>query len=142
MFVILQICYIANICVFIIWYKIGITLFLLVLNDIWDITMLFAHSIFVIKYYAISLAISEVLQNKQDKYISLKVWSVSIAQTIFIIISVAYYKPIIIDSKHIIINFFSVLPAYFIVAVLTIAFIKLRNTGGMEHSLSMFQIIL
>ena len=104
--------------------------------------MLVAHSIFVIKYYVISLAISEVLQSKEDKYISLKVWSVSIAQTIFIIISAAYYKPIIIDSKHIIINFFSVLPAYFIVAVLTIAFIKLRNTGGMEHSLSMFQIIL
>ena len=48
--------------------------------------MLVAHSIFVIKYYVISLAISEIMQNKEDKYISLKVWSVSIAQTIFIII--------------------------------------------------------
>ena len=141
MFVILQICYIANICEFIILYKFGITISYWVLNNIWDITMLIAHSIFVIKYYVISLAISEVLQNKEDKYISLKVWSVSISQTIFILLLFIPY-PEKNNAQLYFEDFIHALPAYFIVVILTIAFFKLRNAGGIEYSLSKFQIVL
>ena len=100
-----------------------------------------SRSIFVIKYYAISLAISEVLQNKQDKYISLKVWSVSIAQTIFILLLFIPHSEknnawLYFD------DFLGALPAYFILLILTIAFFKLRNAGGIEYSLSKFQIVL
>ena len=141
MFVILQICYIANICTFIIAYKIGFTNLFLVFSAIWEITMLVAHSIFVIKYYVISLAISEVMQNKEDKYISLKVWSVSISQTIFILLLFIPY-PEKNNAQLYFEDFIHALPAYFIVVILTIAFFKLRNAGGIEYSLSKFQIVL
>ena len=141
MFVILQIYYIANICATIIAYKIGFTISYWVFDYIWAISMLIAHSIFVIKYYVISLAISEILTNKEDKYISLKVWSVIIAQTIFIIQVIIPY-PEKNNTQLYFTDFLDALPAYFILLILTIAFLKLRKAGGIEYSLSKFQIVL
>ena len=81
MFVILQISYIALITEWIITYNYGYpneNLMIYVCAFIWELTMLIAHSIFVIKYYIISLKIAELLNNKEDKYITKKDWTVII----------------------------------------------------------------
>ena len=81
------------------------------------------------------------MQNKEDKYIAVKVYSVSIVQAIFIVLTFIYVPTTNKGLKYFE-EFYRALPAYFIVVILAIAFIKLRSSGGIEYSLSMFQVIL
>ena len=118
-------------------YKNGKSLFYWGFADLAELTVLSAHSIFVIKYYIISLSISEQMQNKEDKYIAVKVYSVSIVQAIFIVLTFIYVPTTNKGLKYFE-EFYCALPAYFIVVILAIAFIKLRSSGGIEYSLSMF----
>ena len=110
----------------------------------WEFLLLTAHSIFCIKYYVISLKITEVMQNKEDKYIAIKVYSVITAQIIFIILALSWFPSYNTDDKtlHALYSFIDGLPSYFIVLILVLAFLNLRNSGGINYSLSKYQILL
>ena len=143
MFVILQICYFSYIAEYSVlyflvhgqsWLNLQIRAIAATLSNVYVILMLTSHSIFVIKYYVIALKISETMKREQDKYISIKVWSVLTIQTLllFYVVIVSFFIKLdnVEKTRRILYNF-TVLPSFVIVIVLAIAFFKLKNSGGM-----------
>ena len=88
MFLLLQICYSSYILEYIIYLTFTNYLAIVLTYNTFYLTNEIVHSIFVIKYWALSKKISSVVQNKEDVHFKFRLWSIIIFQ--FLLIFVMY----------------------------------------------------
>jgi uncharacterized membrane protein len=104
-----------------------------------------AHGIFVMRYWVLSQKINQIVEQKVDKYLSLKSWILNITLYSLILTTITLNVLIVIDKqvhKTALFNLLLSLPPIIIVAVLFWSLYTLRNYRGTEYSVDKWQILL
>ena len=65
-------CYIAEYCIF--WNH-GVTCAFYCMGNLYRIGDGLVHSIFVIKYWVLSMKVREIISEKKDKWLTIKAWT-------------------------------------------------------------------
>ena len=87
------------------------------------------------------------MKQQKDQNIFIKVWSVAIIQTILVVFGYMYSSHWINSiftniQKPIFLNILYNSPQFTVVFILAAAFIKLKNCGGENYSLSKLNIVI